>query len=148
MPYKYKKTGWLWCLTFFISFAISDQITGGWLKPHFARLRPCANPALASIVHIIVPCGGIYSFPSSHAANHFSIGIFSAVTMGKTYKWVWPTAILWAILVSYAQVYVGVHYPLDVTVGGMIGILTGVFTGTFFNRLRARAERKKLVVSG
>ncbi|NDC42882.1 MAG: phosphatase PAP2 family protein, partial [Chitinophagia bacterium] len=73
-------------------------------------------------------------FPSSHAANHFSVGIFSAMTMGKRYTWIWPTAITWAALVCYSQVYVGVHFPLDVTVGAFIGTITGIVTGTFFNK--------------
>ncbi len=134
MPLRYRKTGWFWCLGFLISFIISDQITASLLKPHFQRLRPCNNPALTGIIHSLVPCGGQYGFPSSHAANHFSIGIFSAVTTGRYFKWVWPVAILWALLVSYAQVYVGVHYPLDVVCGGLIGWGTGVFTGKLFNR--------------
>lgn len=133
MPYKYTRKGWFWCLGFFISFVISDQITGGLLKPYFMRLRPCNNPALTSIIHLIVPCGGMFGFPSSHAANHFSIGIFSAVTMGRSYKWIWPVAIIWASLVAYAQVYVGVHYPLDVTCGALIGIFAGTITGKSFN---------------
>ncbi len=134
MPLKFSKKGAMWCLVFFISFVISDQISASLLKPVFHRLRPCNNPALADIIHIIVPCGSGYSFPSSHAANHFSIGIFSAVTLGKYYKWVWPVAILWAASVCYAQVYVGVHYPLDVTIGACIGTLTGIFTGKLYNR--------------
>ena len=134
MPYKYKRVGWWWCLGFFISFVISDQLSATLLKPFFHRLRPCFNPALTGIVHSLVPCGGLYGFPSSHAANHFSIGIFSAVTLGSRYKWVWPAAIVWALLVSYAQVYVGVHYPLDVVCGGIIGILIGILTGKLYNR--------------
>ena len=134
MPRQFKAKGWLWCLGFFISFVISDQIAGSIMKPYFMRLRPCNNPALSSIIHLIVPCGGLYGFPSNHAANHFSIGVFSAVTLSKGVKWIWPVAILWAALVAYAQVYVGVHYPLDVTVGAMIGLLTGTLTGKIFNR--------------
>ena len=134
MPLRFGKKGWLWCLAFFISFAISDQISAHLMKPYFHRLRPCNNPYLASIVQLLVPCGGGYSFPSSHAANHFSIGIFSAVTLSKYAKWIWPVAIVWATAVSFAQVYVGVHFPLDVTVGAIIGIFSGVITGKLFNR--------------
>ena len=137
MPYQYRKKGWLWCMGFIVAFIISDEVTGSLLKPYFHRLRPCNNPALASIIHLIVPCGGLYGFPSSHAANHFSIGIFSAVTLGGQYKWIWPAAILWAALVSYAQVYVGVHYPLDVTCGALIGIVAGTATGGIFNKFWA-----------
>ena len=134
MPSRFSKKGWMWCLLFFISFVISDQISASLLKPFFERLRPCNNPALANIRHIIVPCGSGYSFPSSHAANHFSISVFSAVTLGYRYKWIWPVGILWAATVCYSQVYVGVHFPADVICGAIIGILAGTLTGRIFNR--------------
>ena len=134
MPYKFRAKGWLWCLGFLLSFIITDQITATIMKPYFHRLRPCHNPALSSVIHLLVDCGGQYGFPSSHAANHFSIGVFSAVTLTRHLKWIWPVAILWAAVVAYAQVYVGVHFPLDITVGALIGIVTGVVTGRVFNR--------------
>jgi membrane-associated phospholipid phosphatase len=134
MPSRFGRKGWLWCAFFIITFSLSDQISATLLKPYFHRLRPCNNPYLASIIHNIVPCGSGYSFPSSHACNHFSLGIFSAVTLGRLAKWITPVAIAWAVLVSYAQVYVGVHYPLDVTCGGLLGIMIGITTGKFFNR--------------
>ena len=133
MPSKFKMKGWVWCVGFLVSFMISDQVSASLLKPIFHRLRPCNTPALSGIIHLIVPCGSGLSFPSSHAANHFSMGIFSAVTLGRRVKWIWPVAIGWAAVVSFAQVYVGVHYPLDVTCGGILGTAIGICTGTIFN---------------
>jgi len=133
MPSKFGKNGWIWCSIFLVSFILSDQISATLLKPHFHRLRPCNNPALAGIIHLLVECGGGYSFPSSHATNHFSMGVFMAATLGKVAKWVVPVAILWATLVSFAQVYVGVHYPLDVTCGAILGTCIALCTGKFFN---------------
>jgi membrane-associated phospholipid phosphatase len=133
MPVKFGRNGLIWCTLFIISFILSDQVSATLLKPFFHRLRPCHNPYLSSIIHQVVSCGGQYGFPSSHAANHFSISIFSAVTLGRHVKWVWPVAISWAILVSLSQVYVGVHYPLDVAVGGLLGTIIGAATGSFFN---------------
>ena len=134
MPMRFGRNGLVWCLIFIVSFILSDQVSASILKPFFHRLRPCHNPYLTSVIHLIVPCGGQYGFPSSHAANHFSIGIFSAVTLGRFAKWVWPVAIAWALSVSFAQVYVGVHYPLDVTCGGLLGAGIGTITGKFYNR--------------
>lgn len=134
MPNTYKKKGFIWCAGFILSFAISDRISAGIMKPYFHRLRPCHNPALADFIHMLVDCGGQYSFPSSHAANHFAIGTFAAVTLSAKYKWIWPVAMLWAASVSYAQVYVGVHYPFDVTVGGGIGLIVGALLGGIFNK--------------
>lgn len=135
MPSNFGRRGWLWCLAFLICFGIGDQISAHFIKPYIHRLRPCNDPVLQSVVHIIVPCGSGYSFPSSHATNHFALGIFSAITLQKIVKWIWPVALLWAISVSYAQVYVGVHFPLDVFCGGVMGIIIGFAVGKLFNKL-------------
>jgi len=137
MPLRYRRNGLIWCLFFIVSFAFSDQVSAHWLKPFFHRVRPCNNPYFSSLIHILVPCGSGYSFPSSHAANHFSIGVFSAVTLGRQVKWIWPVALLWATVVAFSQVYVGVHFPLDVSVGAVIGIITGVIMGKSFNHFFA-----------
>jgi len=134
MPSRFRRNGWLWCAAFIISFAIADQVSASLMKPYFHRLRPCHNPFLQGIVHLLVDCGGGYGFPSVHATNHFALGIFSAVTLGRLAKWVWPAAIIWATLVSFAQVYVGVHFPLDVTCGALVGTVIGICTGKIFNR--------------
>jgi membrane-associated phospholipid phosphatase len=133
MPAKYGRQGLKWCGLFVIAFALSDQVSAHLLKPIFHRLRPCNNPYLADIVHIIVPCGGGYSFPSSHASNHFTIGLFAASTLGKQVKWMWPAGIIWAVIVSFSQVYVGVHFPLDVTCGALLGTGIGLSMGRIFN---------------
>ncbi len=124
--------GLMWCVFFLATFALSDQLSAHLMKPIFMRVRPCNNPELAGIVHNIVPCGSGYSFPSSHAANHFSLGIFSAITLGFLSKWIRYVAVLWALSVAYAQVYVGVHFPLDVTVGGILGAAVGIITARLF----------------
>lgn len=133
MLINYGYRGVVWCLFFIGTFALSDQISAHVLKEIFHRTRPCNNPQLAGIVHIIVPCGSGYSFPSSHAANHFSLAVFGAITLQQRVKWVWYAALFWAISVSYAQVYVGVHFPLDVTCGGLLGIAIGMTTARLFH---------------
>ncbi|MES2704745.1 MAG: phosphatase PAP2 family protein [Bacteroidota bacterium] len=134
MTSRFGKKGWFWCVAFLISFILSDQISATLIKPYIHRLRPCNNPALADIVHLLVPCGSGKSFPSSHATNHFSLAVFSSLTLGRYARWVWPVSLLWAFSVVYAQVYVGVHYPLDVICGGILGAVIGITTGTLFNR--------------
>jgi undecaprenyl-diphosphatase len=74
------------------------------------------------------------SFTSSHAANHFGMAIFLYLTLKNDFG-KWPLLFfLWAFSISFAQVYVGVHYPLDVTCGALIGILIGYLCGKSFNR--------------
>lgn len=139
---NFKKAGWVWCLLFFAAFGCSDYINSSILKPLFDRLRPCNTPELQSMMHLLVPCGGGKSFPSSHAANHFAMGVFSAITFSRHLKFAWVFFIAWALLVSYAQVYVGVHFPLDVLGGAVVGTVIGTLFALFFG-IRFRLSKPK-----
>jgi undecaprenyl-diphosphatase len=79
-------------------------------------------------------CGSGFSFVSNHATNHFGMGVFSFVTLRHVIgKWAWLGP-LWAFSIAYAQVYVGIHYPLDIIAGAGLGTLFGISTGTLFNK--------------
>jgi len=134
IPYKFGRKGFYWCLGFLITFALSDYTSASIIKPLVQRIRPCNDPDLKHKVHLLIDCGVGYSFPSSHATNHFALAFFMLITLHRYYKWVWLPAVLWAFSVAYAQVYVGVHFPLDIICGGTMGILIGIFTGMFFKR--------------
>ena len=138
MPANYGRKGWMWCVFFIMAFALGDYISASIIKPHYVRLRPCNNPFIKDIVHLLVPCGSGLSFPSSHATNHFAMGIFSAVSLRRQARWIWPVAILWALSIGYAQVYVGVHFPGDVVVGGLLGTAIGLLVGFVFNKVYNR----------
>lgn len=122
--------------------AISDQISAHWIKNVFHRLRPCHN--LPLIHHIInrIDCGTGFSFVSSHAANHFAIAGFVALWIRKNYPKIEPWLYFWAAIISYAQVYVGVHYPLDVLSGAIIGVCLGWFMGYWALRFLNLPEGK------
>jgi undecaprenyl-diphosphatase len=140
---RMKNGAWHFILMSLVTFAITDNISASVLKPVFERPRPCHDPMLQSIVRDLVGCGGVYSFPSSHAANHFGQAAFwfgSILAMtGKKWKWVF----VWAGAISYAQVYVGVHYPLDVLAGGVFGLLVGMGTAKLFERLHNTEKRTR-----
>jgi undecaprenyl-diphosphatase len=116
---KYGRNGLLWCLAFLLVFALTDFTSAHLLKPYFGRLRPCQDPLLGETIGSIVTCGSGQSFPSSHSSNHFGMTFFILFTLGKQFRWIKTPAVVWAVLVVVAQVYVGVHYPLDI-LGGMI----------------------------
>ena len=133
--WKFGKKGLFWSLAYFISFALCDYISAGIIKEAVMRLRPCNDPINSLHMRLLVECGSGYSFPSSHATNHFGMSLFLYFSFGKFYKWIKPTVIIWAALVAYAQVYVGVHYPIDVFTGAIIGSLIGFLIAKLFNRL-------------
>lgn len=134
IPWKFGKKGIYWCLGFIITFALSDYTSASVIKPLVKRIRPCNDESLRKSIHLLVECGSGYSFPSTHATNHFALAFFMITSLYGQYRWVWIPAFLWAFSIGYAQVYVGLHYPFDVLCGGLLGILIGSFTGTFFRR--------------
>ena len=129
---KLKKQVWIWILFAAITVLLTDQISSHIFKPFFARPRPCADVDFAPQIRLLLShCSGGFSFTSSHAANHFGIAIFFITTLSSYLKNWKNLFIAWAIIVCYAQVYVGVHYPLDVLFGGLLGALIGKLTGNF-----------------
>ena len=132
---NYKKTGLWWVLFAVCTVILSDFVSSTIIKHNIIRLRPCNEPAIADWVRVLA---GYWpqssSFTSSHAANHFAIAMFIYLSIRNYFK-KWPALFfLWAFSISFAQVYVGVHYPLDITCGALIGILIGYLTGKAFNK--------------
>lgn len=132
---NYKKTGWWWVAFAAATAIVSDFVSSDLIKQNIIRLRPCNEPAIADWVRVLVgsrPQSS--SFTSSHAANHFAMAMFFYISL-KDQLGKWPLLFfLWAFSICYAQVYVGVHYPLDVACGGIIGILIGYLSGRSFNK--------------
>lgn len=123
--------------------ALCDQLTASWMKPTFARLRPCHNPAIAAIVHVVGGCGGQYGFASSHAANTFGIATFTALIMRYRSRW-WRIGYLWAAMVAYSRIKVGVHYPGDIIVGAALGLLVGWLVYYLLSEVYFRSTIKPL----
>ncbi|MEZ4885666.1 MAG: phosphatase PAP2 family protein [Chitinophagales bacterium] len=134
LAYNYRSNFWVIVLFAVITVVLSDQLSSGLIKPLVNRLRPCNDPSLMDTIRILVPCGGGKSFVSSHATNHFAIVVYFIMLFGKEYKRLLPIGLLWAASIAYGQVYVGVHFPLDIFAGAILGILIGRLTGEFAKR--------------
>ena len=132
--YLFRKQSWKILITVPLLILVTDQISSGIIKPLFHRLRPCHNPELAEHIHKLVDCGAGFSFVSSHAANHFGLAVFLIILLGRKFRWLPPLLLLWAFTISIAQVYVGVHYPSDVTGGAIIGIAFGWLAGRIVHK--------------
>lgn len=122
--WKYRIRGLIMCLAMVLAVGISDQITSGFMKPFFARLRPCQVPNLQNIVHLVTGCGGKYGFASSHASTTFGLATVVWLTLRSWSAW-FGWAFVWSATVAYSRVYVGVHYPLDILTGATIGFVVG-----------------------
>ena len=134
---NFGKKGWLILIFMGLTFGFTDYFSSSILKPAFERLRPCNDSVIKAEVNRLIPCGTGFSLPSSHAANHFALAIFLTTIFYDKWKFILPLAILWAFSISFAQVYVGVHYPFDVTAGAIIGGMIGYILSTILLHLNA-----------
>jgi undecaprenyl-diphosphatase len=125
----YGKQGWIMILFLGLTFGCTDFISSSLIKPTVQRLRPCNDPEIKSDVKNLIDCGSGYSFPSSHASNHFGLAVFLIVMFFSKWKLILPIGLLWAASISFAQVYVGVHYPVDILAGAILGGMIGFSMG-------------------
>ncbi|MBL6962498.1 MAG: phosphatase PAP2 family protein [Bacteroidetes bacterium] len=126
---KYKRKGIIMILFLILVVFIADKLSSEIIKPYVHRLRPCNDPFVKQYARLLVGCGRSFSFPSSHASNHFAVAVYFICLFYSKWRWILPISILWAFAISYSQVYVGVHYPLDVIAGAVLGISIGFAVG-------------------
>jgi membrane-associated phospholipid phosphatase len=120
---QYKMQGVWIILGAALLILLSDQISANLIKNTVKRLRPCNQPDFKDQVRLLVACGNGFSYLSAHATNHFAIAVYLYQMWGKQFVWFLPLALFWASLIAFSQVYVGVHYPLDVLSGAILGSL-------------------------
>lgn len=94
-----------------------------------ARLRPCYDPEVSDAMRLVKgSCGGKFGYFSAHAANHFAVALFFTLLLKSKFRYIGIYLMVWAFLVAYSRIYIGVHFPLDVISGAVIGlILSGLF---------------------
>lgn len=118
---EFRKDSWAILVGIALTIVIADQVTSNLMKPFFERLRPSHDPTLEGLVHIVNGYrGGLYGFASGHAANTFGVTTFLVSVLSR-YRWM-SWLFLWAGLMTYSRIYLGVHYPGDILVGAIVGI--------------------------
>jgi undecaprenyl-diphosphatase len=100
------------------------------------RLRPyVAHP------DVIVPIGTLFadsSFPSSHNATTAAV----AMVFSSFYRRTWPFALAFVMVIAFARMHNGMHYPTDVATGIALGVGYGLAARYIINRLKERRQRR------
>ena len=101
-------------------------------KDSFQRLRPCYNESIIDSLRLVKEnCGGKYGFFSAHASNSFSLAIFFGLLFINRISYIIMITIVYASLISYSRIYLGVHYPIDIIFGSFFGIFVGFVMYSF-----------------
>ena len=112
---------------------IDDEI----VKPLVARWRPGHDPEIGHLVDTVNDYrGGNYGFFSAHASNTFSLALFFSLLMRQRMLTIGLVA--WSLINCWTRMYLGVHYPGDITVGLIWGALVGSFV---YSNLRLTSLR-------
>ena len=119
--------------------AAAGAFDDGIVKPLVARWRPTHDPEIGSLVDTVNGYrGGNYGFFSAHAANTFSIAIFFSLLLRQRLATIF--LVCWSLTNCYTRLYLGVHYPGDITVGLLWGGFVGWVVYRIYTRLTVPAN--------
>ncbi len=133
--FNYKKQSYWMIVFLFITAGTSDIISSHVIKKSVQRLRPCNSTELFEDFNRRVRCGSGYSFTSSHAANHYAIAWYLVFVLAGIPRWAKYSLLTWAGAICLAQVYVGVHFPVDVFCGALLGFLVAYGGSWIYGRV-------------
>lgn len=145
----FKALGWKKGLALVLLTAVlvtfSDQLTV-FIKNYTERLRPNRDPEINQIIRI-VKNNKSFSFLSGHATTSTAISLFMHLTLKKYYKYT-ILFFIWPILFAYSRIYIGVHFPIDVTAGALLGLLIGFVFYKLSLKLLMKIDDKKTETIG
>ncbi len=139
----FKSFGWKKGLALVLLTALmitfSDQFTV-FLKDSFGRLRPNRDPAINQVIRILKN-NSSFSFVSGHATTSMAVSLLMHLSLRKQFPYTW-LFFIWPIMFAYSRVYIGVHFPLDVICGALLGILIGYAFYLISLKLMAYMDRR------
>ena len=144
----FKTFGWKKGLAFIVVTALmvafSDQLTV-FIKNTTERFRPNRDPQIMDIIRIIKN-NKSFSFVSGHATTSTAVTLLMHLTLKKYYKYT-ILFFIWPLLFAYSRIYIGVHFPIDVTVGAMLGLVIGFLFYKISLKVLEKVDSKKVVSS-
>lgn len=116
------KKGFIILLIATVLVAFTDQFVN-LIKHTFERLRPNNEPGVKEFIRIIQPLHS-FSFVSGHATNSVANTVFVYLLLKNRFKYTW-LFFIWPLVFSYSRIYLGVHYPIDIISGALLGLVLG-----------------------
>ncbi len=143
----FRSYGWEKGLAFIVitalMIAFSDQLTV-FIKNSTGRFRPNRDPEIMDIIRIIKN-NKSFSFVSGHATTSTAVSLLMHLTLKKYYKYT-LLFFIWPLLFAYSRIYIGVHFPIDVTVGALLGLLIGFLFYQLSLKVLEKVNSKKVEV--
>lgn len=124
---------WWFLLAVGMMIVLTDQGSVVFFKEVFHRVRPCHDQQLMLTLNLVSgKCGGQFGFVSSHSANVFALAVLIWNVLKENGS-AWFGMFVWAGAVSISRVYLGVHFPSDIFVGGLYGCTVGYLVFKLIN---------------
>lgn len=113
-----------------ILITITDQVSKYFKYELMLRLRPCYD--MPDLVRLVKDsCGGKGGYFSAHAASSMALAIFMGQVLKKHFKYIVILLFIWAFVVGYSRIYIGVHYPGDILTGFVFGTVAALLIYKF-----------------
>lgn len=130
----------------FLCILFADGIAEGIIKPLATRWRPSNDPLVKYSVQVVDNLRlKDYSFCSAHAANTMAIAVFFSLLVRS--RMLTFTLVAWSLVNCWTRLYLGVHYPLDIVCGILLGMVVGTLVYLFFHRMYRRMSPEIKYVS-
>ena len=109
-----------------IMITATDQLANLFKYILFKRPRPCREQELELLMRFVADGCGRYGYFSAHAASSMAAAVFLVLLLKPYCKALPFLLLLWASVVAYSRIYLGVHYPLDIITGMFFGAWIGL----------------------
>lgn len=131
-PFKEGVVKTLWVVTLAVFIIVITDLT----KNYVARLRPNNDTELNTLIRILKNPTD-YSFFSGHAASSFAITVLVYLLLHKRFRWT-LIFFIWPLLFASSRIFVGVHFPLDILVGALVGIASALLFYALYQKFGTR----------